>query len=586
MSGVFNALSTAVSGINAQSDAFTNLSNNIANSQTTGYKATTTSFADFVAGNLRGNSTSQAESNTVQAVSVQHVDNAGTATVSTNSLAMDISGNGMFVTTRPTGASSLSSGQTIFSSQKYYTRNGDFSTDKKGYLVNTAGYYLQGYMTDSTGALSTSLSQVNLNNIAFKPTMTTQLNFNAAIGKLPDDKANFTPQTYTSATTTAYDNNGSPHKIATQWQESKYNPLVWNVSVYDADGTGSIASNSFQVTFNTSGALEGIQDSSGKQIGSTITGTAAEIPFVAKYSANTEQDMTLNLGTIGGTSGATMISAKSSPSPSQANPLLSASANSSQLTVASQSIIGTTTGSNQSYMTSPAYIGTQTDSNGNPVNQTPVSLKWTQISASPQTWTVQAVNPYDAADNNVSSQASTVTFNSNGTINSVSGGTANNDTITAQINGTKYDIGLNKFSLTTDNSVSAGDGSALTNDSITSGIYTGAQIDTDGSIMAQFDNGYSQLIGKVALATFNNVNGLQAVDGQAYKATDRSGSPTTGLVGQNGTGTITPGYTEASTTNLTGDLSALIVAQEAYAANTKIVTTADTMLQQTVAMKQ
>lgn len=82
------------------------------------------------------------------------------------------------------------------------------------------------------------------------------------------------------------------------------------------------------------------------------------------------------------------------------------------------------------------------------------------------------------------------------------------------------------------------------------------------------------------------MNGLKAVDGQAYTATSEAGSPQTGVVGQNGTGTLAVGYTEASTTNLTGDLSALIVAQEAYTANTKTVTTADQLLQSTIAMKQ
>ncbi|MFT8885739.1 MAG: flagellar basal body protein, partial [Acetobacter papayae] len=67
---VFNALSTAVSGINAQSTAFTNLSNNIANSQTVGYKATTTAFQDFVAG-AGGNSASADVSDSVAALTIQ-----------------------------------------------------------------------------------------------------------------------------------------------------------------------------------------------------------------------------------------------------------------------------------------------------------------------------------------------------------------------------------------------------------------------------------------------------------------------------------------------------------------------------------
>ncbi|MCX5614962.1 flagellar hook-basal body complex protein [Bombella saccharophila] len=590
MSGVFNALTTAVSGINAQSDAFTNLSNNIANSQTVGYKADTTSFADFVAGSITGNSASQAQSNTVQAITVQHVDNAGTATNSTNSLALDVSGKGMFVTSKPTGAGTANAGVTNFSEQKFYTRNGDFQQDKKGYLVNPAGYYLDGYMTDSTGALTNQLTQLNVSNVAFKPTTTTTMTLNAAVGKLPTDPANYTPQSYTTAPTTTYDASSNPHKIAVQWQQSDTNPLVWNVSAYDADGTGTIAQNNYQVTFDHSGSLASITDmQTGKEVGSPTVGSKAEIPVTAHYGNNEEQTINLSLGTIGGNSGTTMVTANNSASPNQANPL---TLSGTQLSM-SPTTLGTTTDSMQSYMTSPITVTTGSTTGQNSTStttQTPVAVQWTQTSASPQTWSVQAVDPYDSSTSSPvkMDKAHSVIFNKDGSIQSFDGqAVSKGSPVTANltINGTNYSLDLSNASLTT-GTTTGGDTTALTNDSITSGTYTGAAIESDGSVMAQFDNGYTQLIGKVALTNFNNVNGLQAVDGQAYLATSRSGTPQTGLVGENGTGSLAVGFVEASTTNLTGDLSALIVAQEAYSANTKIVTTADTLLQQTIAMKQ
>ncbi len=585
MAGVFNALTTAVSGINAQSDAFTNLSNNIANSQTVGYKANTTSFADFVAGNITGNSASQAESNTVQAITVQHVDNSGTATSSSNGLAMDISGSGMFVTSKPTGAGTANAGVTNFSEQKFYTRNGDFQQDKKGYLVNTSGYYLDGYMADSTGTLSNILTPINVSNIGFKPTATTTMTLNAAVGKLPADSTNYTPQSYTTAPTTTYDSSSNPHKIAVQWQESDTNPLIWNVSAYDADGNGTVAPNSYQVAFDHSGALSSITDlQTGKTVGSSTSGSAAEIPITAHYANNEEQTMTLSLGTIGGTSGTTMVTSNNSAAPNQANPL---TLSGTKLTM-SPTTLGTSTDSQQSYMSSPLTISSK-DKNGTTTN-TPVSVKWTQTAASPPTWSVQAVNPYDSSATSAvqADKVHSVVFNKDGSMQSFDGqAVTKGNPVTANltINGNNYSLDLSNASLTTGTSTGA-DTSALTNDSITSGTYKGAEIESDGSVMAQFDNGYSQLIGKVALTNFNNVNGLQAVDGQAYLATARSGTPKTGLVGENGTGSLAVGYVESSTTNLTGDLSALIVAQEAYSANTKTVTTADNLLQQTIAMKQ
>ncbi|MXV36027.1 MULTISPECIES: flagellar hook-basal body complex protein [unclassified Saccharibacter] len=575
MAGVFNALTTAVSGINAQADAFTNLSNNIANSQTVGYKASTTAFADYVSGNMRLNSASQAQSNTVQAVTVQHVDNSGTATKSTNSLAMHVSGAGMFTVSKPSGVSSSASNTTTFQAQQYYTRNGDFYQDKKGYLVNTSGYYLNGYMVDSTGALSNQLSQVNVANIGFKPTTTTTLKMNAEIGKLPAQSTNYTPQSYTSPTTTTYDSSSNPHKIATQWQESSTNPLVWDMSVYDADGTGTIAPNDYQVTFDNSGNLASVVDkSTNQQVGSSTPGSTVSIPISAKYGQNDSQHMNFLLGTIGGKTGTTMVAPNAIPSTtSQAAPL---TASGTTLTMG-KTLLGTATGSNQSYMTTPMEV-----------NGTQVAAKWTQSSASPPTWTVQAVNPYDSSSSSsVQGATHTVVFNPDGTMKTVDGGdpSAAKTAITASIKGQNYTLDMSGGSLTTSPTLNA-DTSALTNDSVVSGTYTGPSIQSDGSIMAQFDNGYSQLIGKVSLTNFNNFNGLRAVDGQAYLATSESGTPQTGVVGTNGTGSLAVGYTESSTTDLTGDLSALIVAQEAYTANTKTVTTADQMLQSTIAMKQ
>lgn len=135
---VFNALSTAVSGIDAQSTAFTNLSNNIANSQTVGYKAESTSFQDFVAGSLTSSTASSDISDSVAAVDVQNVGAQGTASASTDTLAMAINGNGLFDVSEETGQAT--SGTTQFENTQYYTRNGEFYENNEGYLVNTTGY--------------------------------------------------------------------------------------------------------------------------------------------------------------------------------------------------------------------------------------------------------------------------------------------------------------------------------------------------------------------------------------------------------------------------------------------------------------
>ncbi|QEO16883.1 flagellar hook-basal body complex protein [Acetobacter vaccinii] len=572
---VFNALSTAVSGINSQSTAFTNLSNNIANSQTVGYKANTTAFQDYVAGSLTGtNAASEGISQSTSAVTVQHVDKQGTASSSTNSLSMAISGSGLFNVSKETGATT--SGQTQFETQQYYTRNGEFYENKSGYLVNTSGYYLDGYMVGSDGNLSNSLTQINVADVAFRPTKTTTLTLSAEVGNLPSDNSSYTAQSYTTAPVTTYDSNATAHKVALNWTQSDTNPLVWNVSAYDADGTGTIASNSYQVTFDSSGTLASVVDNStGKTIGSTLSGASATIPVTATYNG-VQQSMTLDLGTIGGTSGTTMATATGTKSVTQANPL---TASGTTLTMDDTTLLGTTTGSNQTYMTTPVSA-----------NGTEVAAKWTQTASSPPTWSVSFVNPYDTSStSSVSSDTYNVVFNTDGSVKTVTDSTTGASTtlgaLSATIGGTSYTADLSKMTLSTASSLST-DSTSLTSDSVATGNFQGVEIESDGSIMATFDNGDTQLVAKVALSNFANVNGLNAVDGQAYTATASSGTAQTGVVGANGTGTLSVGYVESSTTDLTSDLSALIVAQEAYSANTKVVTTADQLLQTTIAMKQ
>ena len=132
---IFGAMNTAVSGLTAQSDAFTNISDDVANSQTVGYKGITTTFADY----LTSSTATQNQSGAVEAHPEYENDVQGTITTSTDPLALAISGNGYFNVSEASG-----SGGTSFSPTQYYTREGDFTLNDKNYLVNASGEYLDG----------------------------------------------------------------------------------------------------------------------------------------------------------------------------------------------------------------------------------------------------------------------------------------------------------------------------------------------------------------------------------------------------------------------------------------------------------
>jgi flagellar hook protein FlgE len=132
--GLFAALSNSISGASAQSLALNNISGNIANTQTAGFKSTETSFADMLAQTEGGmQPAGGVSSNTRNSLNIQGtVQSTG---VSTN---LAISGNGYFIVRENTGTDQSPS----FTGETGYTRRGDFTPDANGYLTNGAGYYL------------------------------------------------------------------------------------------------------------------------------------------------------------------------------------------------------------------------------------------------------------------------------------------------------------------------------------------------------------------------------------------------------------------------------------------------------------
>jgi len=117
-----------------------------------------------------------------------------------------------------------------------------------------------------------------------------------------------------------------------------------------------------------------------------------------------------------------------------------------------------------------------------------------------------------------------------------------------------------------------------------SGNYQGFSVNSDGTIAVQFSNGQTQLVGQLGVAMVNNEQGLQRVGGNNFEATLASGQATIGISGAGGRGTIEGGALEQSNVNISTEFSNLIVAQNAYEANAKSVTTFDTVTQAVINM--
>ena len=110
------------------------------------------------------------------------------------------------------------------------------------------------------------------------------------------------------------------------------------------------------------------------------------------------------------------------------------------------------------------------------------------------------------------------------------------------------------------------------------GSYAGVSIGEDGVVTALYDNGETRPIAILPLATFANANGMSSLTGNAWIETDSSGQALLKMAGTNGAGTVASSALEQSTVDLATEFSNMIVTQRAYTAATKIITTADEML--------
>lgn len=119
-----------------------------------------------------------------------------------------------------------------------------------------------------------------------------------------------------------------------------------------------------------------------------------------------------------------------------------------------------------------------------------------------------------------------------------------------------------------------------------SGALDTVSIDTSGMIVGKFSNGKTQNLARVALATFTNEGGLSRVGDTLFAASNNSGNPSIGTSGTGGRGSLTPGTLEMSNIDLADQFSKMIITQRGFQANSKIITTSDTMLEELVNLKR
>ena len=172
---------TAISGLTSQSRALGHISDNVANSQTVGFKRVDTNFVSYL---TQSDSTTHSPG---PVIARPDYTNAlqGTIEQSESPLAMAIGGQGFFSVAASAGTAA--NGLPRFDERQFFSRAGDFSLDEDGYLVNGAGYYLQGWPADAAGNPDrTTLEPIRLDQQVFNPVPTGRVELAA---NLPADGA-------------------------------------------------------------------------------------------------------------------------------------------------------------------------------------------------------------------------------------------------------------------------------------------------------------------------------------------------------------------------------------------------------------
>lgn len=206
------------------------------------------------------------------------------------------------------------------------------------------------------------------------------------------------------------------------------------------------------------------------------------------------------------------------------------------------------------------------------------------------TWAVEvfAIDPTEVTATNGLLASGTIIFNGDGSLQTVSSGLSNDISVswatsgaedstftinwgTAGATGVGKSDGLSQFNSNYKVSFANQNGAPV-------GELTGVSIDADGFVTAAYSNGETQRLFKIPLADFSNPDELQGVSGNVFSQTTGSGEVNLVEAGSSGVGEIAASSLEASNVELADELTTMIVAQRAYQANTKIIQTADRLL--------
>ena len=514
-----------LSGLNASAKNLDVIGHNIANANTTGFKASRTEFAAMIASAIGASSgTNSGIGVEVSAIAQQF--NQGNLTVTGNSLDVAINGNGFFTLQMPDGS-------------RAYTRAGNFKLDNVGNVVTNDGAQVMGYPIDPVTGLRTSSTAVPLTfpttaPIPAKQTTAIKTAFNLD-ARTPNAKGDpgatppvaATPRTTYGTSLNVYDSQGVATPLSFYFEKNGAN--TWDIYNQLDDLTTTpptIPPVTGRLIADKNGAVAAtLEPSDPTKTGGTAAGDYPTSFTYRFYGPDDQGVYAIRETTLSFTNPEDAWDFTYSDAPTNS---LVASAR------LKDNLVDYAGG------TSPAGgtfgVADLTDAPAAAKQSFELALMVNPSPANPNSPTAPGSNPAPGAY--------PVTLDLNNVTQF----------------GTKFAV------------------SELSQDGYTSGELTGINVENNGMIMTRYSNGVTRAEGQIALASFRNTQGLAAVGGNNWVETYESGQPVLGAPTDGNFGALRAGALEDSNVDLTAELVNMMTAQRAYQANAQTIKTQDQVM--------
>lgn len=565
-----------LSGLNSSAKQLDVIGNNVANSNTVGFKQSMAQFADMYAASLAGSGAVQIGTGGKVAAVVQQFTQ-GNVTNTSNPMDTAISGQGFFRMIDQSGS-------------VLYSRNGQFQVDKNGFIVNSQGHKLSGYLPDTTGAIIPGQPlPIQINSADLSPQQTA----NVVVGANLDSRSatpttpafsTLDPTSYNSSTSlTVYDSLGASHVGSLYFVRQSIAPTTATAAVALGAGSATLASTAGMAVGNTitiAGAALGAQ--------TAATTTNAAMPGATSADVTDITGMTVGdvvtidgAGTAGGVHTAKITAIANGVAP----------AGTLTFDPAAPTVLGAGGAAVATYAAA-AHTTTITGIVGNVVSFSPATTAPVLANAA-VTSNAGSANwdTYLAVDGvlvpAVGTALTQLTFDTLGQLVSTTPASVPVGTVASAAftpTGAAAQTISFDFAATSQYGGSFGVNS-LTQDGYSSGRLSGFNTSADGTILGRYSNGQSRALGQMLLANFTNPQGLQPMGNNEWVESATSGGPLVGTPGSSALGVLQSSAVEDSNVDLTAELVNMITAQRVYQANAQTIKAQDQVLQTLVNLR-